>query len=896
MNDSKPVSTGTRLGPYEIVARIGAGGMGEVFRARDTRLDRSVAVKVLPSEFATNTQLKLRFEREAKSISQLNHPHICTLHDVGSVNGVEFLVMELIEGESLADRLARGPLPLGDVLRYGAQIAAALDAAHRAGIVHRDLKPGNIMITKSGAKLLDFGLARMAAVAVVNTHSHDTPTAALHDDADAANVTAHKPLTAEGTILGTFQYMAPEQLEGLDADARTDIFALGAVLYEMLTGKRAFDGKTRTSLIAAIVGGEPRPVNQLQPFTPAALEHVIRRCLAKDPAERWQSASDVAAELRWVGESASQPAAVREPQKRQRLLERLMWLVLLLAAGAAAFMLSRRAGANDSLLVASLDPPAGTSYVASSAPALSPDGRFVASVVLLGDGVRRLHAKALDGSWSQMYADSDGAYAPFWSSDSARLGFFMSDKIKLVDREGGTPEEVSGVVAGGPDAGASLAADGSLLFINKGQVFRTRIGGAPMQVTKPRAGALYRWPEWLPDGRHFIVMTGSEPPAPSDGIAIGNIETGEVKLLVPSFSRGIVVGDYLLYARGSSTALFGRRLDVGKMSLEGAETRLRNQIGFVPGRGTLLASATPTHLVYFEAANIAADTELAVVDRGGKTVRTLGASARYYSPRVSPNGARVAMDMSDAARNNGDIWILDLHRDSRLRLTFEENDESVPVWVNNDTVIYFRSHASGYEFFERAAAGTGAERTLALKLAAGYPGDVSSDEKYLAFDSRHPTRKADVLLYDRTTHKTSELVATPFDDQHVDLHPGGRWFAYASDESGRAEVYVQSLPLGAGKWLISRNGGSAPAWSRDGSELFYESLDGKLVSVAVTTSATTFDYGAPQPLFDIRLRGDVPVRQYDVFPNGTFLLNREVTGDRKPLTIVANWQRLLPSQ
>lgn len=413
------MAEGRRLGPYEVISRIGAGGMGEVFRARDTRLDRSVAIKVLPAEFASNSSLKQRFEREARTISQLNHPHICTLHDVGSHEGVEYLVMELIEGETLADRIGRGPLPLHDVLEYGAQIAEALHVAHRAGIVHRDLKPGNIMITKSGAKLLDFGLAREnSGLKMSSASAFRQSTAAAEEQA-----TAYKPLTAEGTILGTFQYMAPEQLEGIEADPRTDIFALGAVLYEMLTGKRAFDGKTRTSLIASIVGGEPRPINELQPLTPAALEHVVQRCLAKDPDERWQSAHDVARELNWIGEAGSQPAAAPLTQRRRQFGLGAMTVLALVAMSAAAVWLygQRRPRA---MIESTILPPEGYVFsIALRSIAAAPDGSALAAVVVDARGVRSIAVRPLSGAAYRFLAGTEEALAPFWSADSRRIAF-----------------------------------------------------------------------------------------------------------------------------------------------------------------------------------------------------------------------------------------------------------------------------------------------------------------------------------------------------------------------------------------------------------------------------------------------------------------------------------------
>ncbi len=871
------VTVGKRLGPYEIVSRIGAGGMGEVFRARDTRLERSVAIKVLPPEFASNAALKLRFEREAKSISQLNHPHICTLHDVGSDDGVEYLVMELIEGETLADRIARSPLPLADVLRYGAQIAEALDAAHAAGIIHRDLKPGNVMLTKSGAKLLDFGLASSKEVVGAGN---------AHEQVGAESRTAFKPLTAEGTILGTFQYMAPEQLEGLEADARTDIFAFGVLLYEMASGRRAFEGKTRTSLIAAIVGAEPRPLAEVQPLTPPALEHVIRRCLEKQPDDRWQSARDVSAELKWISQAGVQSGIASSRTRSGSVRERLAWVALLIAASLGAAAVAWKTASKESpVLTASINPPPQSTYDTDSPPALSPDGRFIASVIRGANGRRSLYARALDGSWERSYAGSDDAQIPFWSTDSARIAFHQNTKIKYVEREGSEPDEFPGVVT--LPRGSSFAPDGTILFVSEGRIFRSREGREPIQITKPAVGLFHFWPEWLPDGKHFLLFQSSGQPDSQNGIAIANAETGAVKFLVASFSRGIAVNDSLIFSRGRSRGMSMRRIDLEKLELRGPELRLKGDFGFLPGRGTLLASATPDHLVYFQAGTEAADTRLVIVDRKGTSVGSIGEPARYYAPRVSNDGNRVAVDKSDPVKNNGDIWIFDLKRSSSSRISYDESDESTPVWSRDDSALtYFRETKDGRVIVERSASGTGSERSLGIK--GWYPSGFSPDGRYLSFTGGNE-QNFNVGVYDAQTRKIADLLATRFYEVDAEFHPSGRWFAYVSNESGQTEVYVQSFPAGSGKWMVSVGGGSDPVWSRDGKELFFLSSE-KVTAVAVSASDSTFDHGPPAPLFPVRLRQNGANRQYDVMPDGRFVLNVLVEAEAKPLTIVSNWK------
>ncbi|HEY6136593.1 MAG TPA: protein kinase, partial [Thermoanaerobaculia bacterium] len=509
------MAPGDRLGPYEIVSRIGAGGMGEVWRARDTRLDRSVAVKILPAELASSMEMRLRFEREAKTISQLNHPHICSLFDVGE----NYLVMELLDGESLADRLARGPLPLSEVLKLGAQIAEALDRAHRAGVVHRDLKPGNVMITKSGAKLLDFGLAK-------------------------ASMQRPQPLTQEGIILGTLQYMAPEQLEGREADARTDLFALGAVLYEMVTGKPAFEGETRTSLIAAILTTDPQPVSQLQPLTPPALEHVVAKCLHKDPDERWQSAHDIAAELKWIAGSGSQAAApVLAPRRTPR--ERMAWITALLAVTAAAVWLATRPRPRPELLETAI---ATEGLLDDSAPlAFSPDGTQLAYAATNENGQRLIWIRSMARGTSRALSGTDYAYAPFWSADGRFVAFGTSNALlKKVPTAGGDVE----IVARHAFGGGAWNGEGVILYtstsVERSIQRVSAAGGEPSAILHPNevgATGLY-CPKFLPDGNHFIVFAngGEAKKRGQAGVWLATLDRSEKpRFLTPADSNASYV-------------------------------------------------------------------------------------------------------------------------------------------------------------------------------------------------------------------------------------------------------------------------------------------------------------------------------------------------------------------
>jgi eukaryotic-like serine/threonine-protein kinase len=520
------LQSGSRLGPYELQAPIGAGGMGEVWRGRDTRLDRSVAVKILPATFAQDEDRRARFEREAKAISSLNHPHICTLFDVGRDGETHFLVMELLEGEALADRLRKGSLPLEQVLKFGAQVSDALDAAHRQGIVHRDLKPGNVVLTKSGAKLLDFGLARTSTGLGGVSGSTEMPTEA-------------RPLTAAGTVLGTFQYMAPEQLEGAEADGRTDIFALGALLYEMATGKRAFEGKSKTSLIAAILSQQPPPISQVAPVMPPALDHVVRKCLEKDPDDRWQSARDVASELRWIAEAGSQAGVPASLALRRKSRERVAWVLAAGCAAAAtlgfAWAIRLRGIAREaerpfySEVVLPADAP--LAGVTLGAMAFSPDGRRLAMVVI--QAAPGLAVRDLASGETKPLAGTDGATFPFWSPDSRSLAFFAEGRLKKVEATGGPVQVVCDANAG---RGGSWGRDGAIVFApDIGGPLMTvhEAGGIPSAATRtPSPNASHRNPWFLPDGRHFLFTSRERGSDPVGSIAIASLDAGDARPLV----------------------------------------------------------------------------------------------------------------------------------------------------------------------------------------------------------------------------------------------------------------------------------------------------------------------------------------------------------------------------
>lgn len=887
-----PLTVGTRLGPYEIVAPIGAGGMGEVYRARDSRLGRDVAVKILPPGFAANEEFHARFEREARTVSSLNHPNICTLFDVGREDGTLFLVMELIEGESLAERLQKGPLPLEQVLRYGAQIADALGRAHRQGIVHRDLKPGNVMITKSGAKLLDFGLARSGPDA--------SPVQGL-----TAMATQAAPLTKEGTILGTFQYMAPEQLEGIEADARTDIFALGALLYEMATGKRAFEGATRTSLIASIVSGTPRPMSELVPLTPPALEHVVRRCLEKQPDDRWQSAADVGNQLRWISEAGSRAGEAAPLAARRRFRMRAAWgLHAVTAAVAVIAALAITALRREPMQVVNtsvLPPKDMRVETVAGAPALSPDGLHLAFVAVGEDGKTALWIRSLSTGSAEAMPGTDGANHPFWSPDSRQVGFFATGKLRRIDASGGPAQAICDAPQG---RGGAWGADGTILFTptTTSPIHRVPVtGGTPVEVTvldSTRNESSHRFPEFLPDGEQylFLVEAIGETPGTDQGFALfaGALGSKERKLVVATNgqARYSPKTGHLLFLRGGT--LVAQRFDPRTRTLSGEAVPVVESVRR-SGRYEAAFSMSRTGLLAVLAGSSSEPAQLVLFDRLGRELGLVGkAAADFHSPRLSHDGTRVAVSIFDPATQKSDVWVIDVERGTSTRLTFDPESDSAPAWSPDDRRIFFSGNRSGRgDVFAKSSAGTGTDELVHASPNTDIPFRVSPDGASAWMISNRPKQSWDIVRLDLASGKATDFVATPFVEWGPAPSPDGRWLAYASVESGRPEVYVQSLLDDGGKWQVSIEGGGYPAWTRGGREIVYQGIDRRLMAVDIRL-APAFEAGTPRVLFDPRMRSGAAMH-WDVTADGErFIVNRAIEAPGvEAFTLVQNWPATL---
>ena len=871
-----PLPSATRLGPYEILSALGAGGMGEVYRARDTMLERTVAIKVLPEHRSSNPQLRERFEREAKAISSLSHPHICALFDVGQQDGVDYLVMEYLEGETLAHRLRKGRLTPEQVSQYATEIADALDTAHRHGVIHRDLKPGNIMLTKTGAKLLDFGLAKMrAAGAVAGMTALPTQTT---------------PLTGEGTILGTMQYMAPEQLEGSEADARTDIFALGAVIYEMATGRRAFEGKSQASLISAIMTTEPPAISTVQPLAPSALDHVVRTCIAKDPDARWQSARDVLVELKWIAEAGSQAAMPASAAARRSGRELLAWVIAAAAVLAFVFvgLAHFRETAGDASPVQFLvAPPEKVTFGLNDTPVVSPDGRrFVISGVN-ADGNRQLCIRALDSSAVRVLGGTEGAALPFWSPDSRFVAFFSKGELKKMDASGG-PAQVLCDATDFP-FGGSWNAEGTILFgTHERALARVSAEGGEVRPVRPLDTARHETdqalPQFLPDGRRFLFAVHSND-AGKTGIYIGSLDSQETRLLISTGSNASYAPPgFLIYGRQDT--LVAQRFDPKQLRLSGEAFSIAERVGamsFLPG---LMYSVSQNGVLVYRSAP--SDTvQLAWYNRDGKRLGPIGEPGAYGIIALSPDQKRLAMERLDPQLRTHDLWTLELASGIPSRQTFHPTDDTDPVWSPDGRELVFTSNPKSADDLYRKVVGGGEEQPLFESPDQKYPKFWLGDGRSIVFiGTNGKTFYQLPLTGDR---KAVPLLTSEFDKDNPHVSPDGRWVAYNSIESGRWEVYLAAFPTFADKRRVSVNGGCQPQWRKDGKELFYLTLEGKLMVVELK-AGKMLQTGVPQVLFQTPAIVSPINSQYCVMADGQRFIFREPVGEANaPTTVVLNW-------
>jgi eukaryotic-like serine/threonine-protein kinase len=864
-----PLSAGTRLGPYEIQCPLGAGGMGEVYRAKDTRLDRSVAIKILPPHFSSDPVRKQRFDREAKIISNLNDPFICVLYDVGRQDGIDYLVMECLEGETLAHRLKKGPLPLEQVLKYAAQIAGALDTAHQSGIIHRDLKPSNIMLTPYGVKLLDFGLAK--------------PSLPL---ATATTLTDHSPATAQGTIVGTYQYMSPEQVEGQELDGRSDLFSFGAVLYEMITGQRPFSGNTSASVIAAVLERNPRPVSALLPASPPALDRIVKTCLAKDPDCRWRSAADIRLQLQGLREELQSTPALPKVQS-QRSTARIAWLLVFLLTASAASLAAlyfHRRPASLALVHSSLLPPQGTSFLPYSF-SIAPDGSHLAFVALGPNGQTNLWIRSFASTSAQQLAGTEGAINPFWSPDSLHIGFFAEGRLKTIDLANSSVQILCEAASG---FGGTWNRDGIILFAPgiTGPLFRIPAsGGKPEAVTTTLAGSSesQHWPSFLPDGRHFLFFVNwSTAPDKPNGAYVGSLDAGPQKLVSSQ-----IIGN-VFFASGNLLYVLDRTIvaqpfDPDRLQTTGAPIPLTQQVvdkffdfwesGFsVSQNGTLVfesASDAPYRLLWY--------------DPSGKPLGQFP-EIGYVGPQFSSDGRFLAAYADDQHNGRHFIRIYDLQRQVSARLT-EGGGESSAVWSHDGKSIAYRD--SSMNILEVPVDLSSPPQEL-VKSADAIPCDWSADGHLIFMNLGGGGPYPSLDIYSFQDKKSTQFVRFGAEAQ---FSPDAKWVAYIGIPA--RQIIVQAFPgPGAHIQISNMPGSTQPRWSYDGKKIFYIQPDRKLM--VADFDAVKRSSGTPRLVMQTRIAVTTfGWFQYAIAPDGRFLINSLPAGDSSPLTLVSGWPALI---
>ena len=870
------LGAGTKLGPYQIIAFVGAGGMGEVYRARDSRLDRTVAIKILGDYEITDASAKERFDREARTISSLNHPNICHLNDVGDQDGLSYLVMEYLDGQTLADRLLKGALPLDQVLKVGIEICDALESAHRSGVVHRDLKPGNIMLTPAGTKLMDFGLAKPM----------NSGTSGLTQTLSAAQ----HPLTTEGRIIGTVRYMSPEQAEGRELDGQSDIFSLGAILYEMVTGQRAFTGETPISVISAILERSPTPIRSLKPSVPPALDHVITSCLAKDRAKRWQTAHDVGLELRWI-DQAEPGEGPSVPQTRSRKREQLVWAlaaIMSLLCVALGIALLGHSPRPVPLVRSSLLPPAGSAFLPYNF-AIAPNGDRLAFVALGPDGKTALWVRGLSSSNAQQLTGTEGAIHPFWAPDSLHIGFFAEGRLKTVDLVNSAVQTICDSAGG---FGGTWNQDGVILFSPAitGPIYRVAsAGGTPEAVTKIPAGSgeSQHWPFFLPDGRHFLYVVNWSGPANTrhDGLYVGSL-TKEAPILISPETDGNVLfaSSHLLYVRDRT--IVAQPFDASSLRTTGPPVPLTQpevdkffdfwQSGFTVSQDDKLifqsAAESPSRLVWY--------------DPAGKEVGQIP-EVGYEGPQFSPDGQSIVVYADDEHNGKHFIRLYDLKRGLSSRLT-EGGHESNAVWSPDGKAVAFRNARLNIEESFIDGSGPSAQLVSGANVLNVIPCDWSPDGHliYMSIGTGKPFPSLQV--YSVADQKSTEFTSAGAEPQ---FSPDGKWVAYIS--LPQRQIVVQRFPgPGTRIPISSLFGSSQPRWSHDGRKVFFVQPDRKIMMAAFDAAKGTA--GPPEIFTQTRIVVTMfGWFQYAVSPDNRLLVNSLPANTSAPLTLLSGWETQL---
>jgi serine/threonine protein kinase/Tol biopolymer transport system component len=891
------LDAGTMLGPYQIVSRIGAGGMGEVYRATDTRLNRDVAIKVLPGSFANSDDRLSRFEQEARATSALNHPNILTVYDIGTHEDSPYIVAELLEGADLRAQLNEGALTVRKAVDYAQQITRGLAAAHEKGIVHRDLKPENIFVTKDGrVKILDFGLAKLTQPKNGSVAT-EAPTSPL--------------LTGSGAIMGTVGYMSPEQTRGERADYRADIFAFGSILYEMLTGERPFQGASAVEVMHAILKDDPPKLSETSRQIPPMLELIVGRCLEKNPERRFQSTGDLGFAL----EALSAPSgprletdlsriAIPERAGKSRLFGTVAWIVgaafILGILGFVSAYFTRRPSAELRVMKFSVVPPENTYF---DNLVVSPDGRWLAFTAAIGGKVQ-LWVRAIDSTEGKPLPGTEGATLPFWSPDSRWVGFFAIGKLKKIEASGGHTETLCDAGVG---TGGAWSRDGVILFAALGGVGLSRVssaGGEVTSVMRPdsaRAETNYTNPCFLPDGTHFLfsIFSGLKE---SRGIYLGSLDGGLKQRLIGDDSNAVYApsgsgGGFLLFGREG--ALMSQPFDPIARQLTGEPYPVSESVGIVFDGTAAVSrrnvSASDNGVLVFDPILKRQRNQLIWVDRAGRKTRSLEGADNTTSLWLSPDDQRFIVTRFDFQSANNDLWLSDVTGGNVTRFTFNPANDQSPVWSPDGSRVVWASNREGlFHLYEKAASGAGQDVLLLKSDYFKFPTDWSRDGRFIIYRQIHPKTKYDVWVLPVGSpsgdQKPFAFLETEANEAAAVLSPDGRWLAYASDESGTYEVYVQNFPEGGGKRQVSTAGGIGPHWRSDGKELFYHGPDGKLMAATVK-AGSTFEASAPIALFEFRAGGNLITPYYSVTSDGQrFLLSTIVeTAARAPLTVVVNW-------
>jgi eukaryotic-like serine/threonine-protein kinase len=914
------IAPGTRLGPYEIVAPLGAGGMGAVYTAHDGRLDRMVAIKVLHPEVSADPERRARFEREAKTIAGLSHPNICTLYDVGDHEGSRFLVMEYLVGETLAARLDKGPLPIDQVLPLAAEIADALAAAHRRGVVHRDLKPANVMLTRTGARLMDFGLAKLRG------HGEQPAVGQL-----SAVPTRSAPLTGEGVILGTLQYMAPEQVEGKPADARADIWALGLIVFEMVTGRRAFEAASAASLIGAILEREPVSIATLQPMTPPALDRLVRKCLTKDPETRWASAHDVADELRWIAQGSGTasgavtphpPPSAHRPNGRTVALAAVA-LAAAAVAGAALFEALRPAPDPVRAVVARtlVDIRPADQIVSGALTggneegrpgrteiALAPDGQSLVFSAARG-GTQQLFRRAIDRFDAVPIEGTEEATGPFFSPDGEWVGFWSGGSLKKVPIRGGPPTPICGTP---PIFGASWGPDDTIVYavVDGGLLRVPAAGGAPPKpattLDAARREVSHRLPQFLPGGQAvvFTVLRDQIPKWNETELVVESLETHVRKPIGRGAdARYVAAVRGLVFLREGTLLLVP--FDPTQMAVNGGAISVLTDVmqaaymsgsGPDSGAGQFSVSASGTLAYVTGGVKPDAENTLVWVDRAGRTEALPLASRPYYTPRLSPDDRRLVVFTGGSDRN---VWVYDIARNAPATLTTEGRNQFA-IWSPDGTRVAYAGGPGPWNLFWRAADGSGGAERLCTSGRSQVPISWSpaGELVFNEFEFRHGGLAEAFILEPTGDRKPRPVLQDQSNATGPTFSPDGKWLAYVSTDSRQRQVYVQPYPGPGGRVQVSTNGGSEPVWSRDGRELFYlrrarsgEPGEREMVAVAIATRPT-ISPGEDRVLFRGRFQPGSPAASYDVSLGKRFLMVQ--VKERPPLKVtqinlVQNW-------